>query len=321
VWVKLPSIQRLSWCFWIVVTITPEVVAAQDVIGRRLFADQLVISEPFVEDELSLPSILHIRRPATDREASRALATQFGGELKKRLTPNLEGSLSGGLTLLNRAGTSSLAGFDNLELGLKYQFLRSPAREAVASVALDWEVGGTGRTATGAEAFDTVSPAILFGKGLGDLPDVLAGFKPFALAGLLGASLPTRAHTRTLNGNESTIVPHPDHLKWGVVIEYSLLYFQSHVRDLGLPTPLDRMVPLAELDFRTAVDRGAAGRTVGTANVGVVWVGTSVQIGVEAVVPVNERSGKNVGVRAFLRIGLDELFGGRLGRPLFGGPD
>ncbi len=249
-WARLAGILRLSlWC-WIVVTIMPEIVAAQDAIGRRLFSDQLVISEPFVEDELTLPSILHIRRPATDREAPRALATQFEGELKKRLTPNLEGSVSGGLTLLDRAGTSSLAGFDNLSLGLKYQFLRSPAREAVASVALDWEVGGTGRTATGAESFDTVSPAILFGKGFGDFPYVRAGFKPFALAGLLGASLPTRAHTRTLNGNESTIVPHPDHLKWGVVIEYSLLYLQSHVRDLGLPTPLDRMVPLAELDPR-----------------------------------------------------------------------
>jgi hypothetical protein len=299
----------------------PECVAAQEVIGRRLFADQLVISEPFVEDELSLPSILHIRRPATDREAPRALATQFGGELKKRLTPNLEGSVSGGLTLLTRAGSSSLAGFDNLEIGLKYQFLRNPAREAVASVALDWEVGGTGRTAIGAESFHTVSPAILFGKGFGDLPDVLAGFKPFALAGLLGASLPTRSHTWTLSGNEVTIVSHPDLLKWGVVIEYSLLYLQSHVRDLGLPTPLDRVVPLAELDFQTAVDRGAAGKTVGTANVGAVWVGTSVEIGVEVVVPFNERSGKNVGLRVFLRIGLDELFGGRLGRPLFGGPD
>jgi len=320
VWVK-QCIQRLSWGFWIVITIMPEVVGAQEAVGRRLFADQLVISEPFIEDELTMPSIVHIRRPATAGEAPRALATQFGGELKKRLTPNLEGSVSGGLTLLDRAEGSSLAGFDNLSLGLKYQFLRSPAREAVASVALDWEVAGTGRAATGAESFHTISPALLFGKGFGDLPDGLAGFKPFALAGLLGAGLPTRAYTRTLSGNEVTIVPHPDLLKWGVVIEYSLFYLQSHVKDLGLPIPLDRMVPLAELDFQTAVDRGAAGKTVGTANVGVVWVGTIVQIGMEAVVPVNERSGKNVGVRAFLRIGLDELFGGRLGRPLFGGPD
>src|SRR5690349_1919412 len=137
-WARRPRILRLSWRCWIVVTILvvttmPEVVGAQEAVGRRLFADQLVISEPFVEDELTMPSIVHIRRPATAGEAPRALATQFGGEIKKRLTPNLEGSVSGGLTLLDRAEGSSLAGFDNLSLGLKYQFLRSPAREAVAS--------------------------------------------------------------------------------------------------------------------------------------------------------------------------------------------
>jgi hypothetical protein len=128
--------------------------------------------------------------------------------------------------------------------------------------------------------------------------------------------------TRTLSGNEVTIVPHPDLLNWGIVIEYSLLYLQSYVRNLGLPPPLGRMIPLAELDFQTAVDRGTAGRTTGTTNVGVVWAGTRVQMGVEAVVPVNERSGKNVGVRGFVRIlDIGEVFGGRLGRPFFGGPD
>jgi len=104
-------------CFLLILVAAP--VAAQDVVGRRLFSDQLVISEPFVEDELSLPSILHIRRPATSGEAG-ALVTQFGAELKKRLTSNLEGSVSGGLTLLQGDGETSRAGFDNLQLGLKY---------------------------------------------------------------------------------------------------------------------------------------------------------------------------------------------------------
>jgi hypothetical protein len=310
--------QVLSFLTMILIS-TP--AAAQDIVGRRLFSDQLVISESFVEDELSLPSILHIRRPATDGEAG-ALVTQFGAELKKRLTTNLEGSVSGGLTLLEGNGEPSRAGFDNLQLGLKYQFLRNPEREAAASVALGWEVGGTGQTATGAASFDTLKPAILLGKGFGDLPDGLAEFKPFAIAGLLGASIPTSAYTRTRSGNEVTIEPHPDLLNWGVVIEYSLLYLQSYVRDLGLPPPLDHMIPLAELDFQTALDRGAAGRTTGTTNLGVVWAGTRVQMGVEAVVPVNERSGKNVGIRGFIRIlDIGEVFGGRLGRPPFGGSD
>ena len=42
------------------------------------------------------------------------------------------------------------------------------------------------------------------------------------------------------------------------------------------------------------------------------------EIGLEAVIPVNERTGKNVGVRALLNIELDDLFPTTVGRPLFG---
>jgi hypothetical protein len=291
--------------------------SAQEVVGRRVFSDQIVISEPFVEDELSLPSLLHIRRPVIGGQRH-AVATSVDAALKKRLTPDLEASVGGGFTFLDRDGASSIAGLDNPDIGLKYQLLRSPAREAVASIAVDWEIGGAGRAATGAEAFDTISPAVLVGKGFGDLPEAVSLLKPLAISGLFGARIPTRASTRTTSGNKITVEHHPDMLTWGVVIEYSLLYLQSYVRDLGLPAPLDRMIPIAELDFQTALDRNAAGTTVGTANVGVVWVGTTVQVGVETVIPANDRSGKHVGVRAFVRIALDEIFGGRFGRPFFG---
>jgi hypothetical protein len=310
----------VAGCLWLVVTGMVGYVVAQEVVGRRLFADQLVIPEPFIEDELSFPSILHLRQPQTGG-ASRALLTDISGELKKRLTAHLEGSVSGGLTLLHPEGHASQAGFDNLTLGLKYQVMRSPAREAVASIALAWEAGGTGRTATGAEDFDTISPALLVGKGFGDLPDTLASVKPLALSGVLGASLPSRTTTQTFRGTMLTVTSHPNILRWGVVMEYSLPYLQAYVSNVSLPPPLNRMIPLMEFDFQTAVDRGAGGQTSGSVNIGSVWVGQSVQLGCEAVVPVNSRSGRQVGVRAFMRIGLDELFGERWGRPLFGGED
>jgi hypothetical protein len=310
----------VAGCLWVIVTGMAGGVFAQEVVGRRLFADQLVIPEPFIEDELSFPSILHIRQTQTE-SASGGLVTDISGELKKRLTAHLEASVSGGLTLLHPEGHASQTGFDNLTLGLKYQVMRSPTREAVAAIALAWEVGGTGRTATGAGDFDTISPTFLVGKGLGDLPDALASLKPLALTGVFGASLPSRATTQTFRGTMLTVIPHPNVLRWGVVMEYSLPYLQAYVRDVRLPPPLNSMVPLMEFDFQTAIDRGAGGQTSGTANIGVVWVGQSVQVGCEAVVLVNSRSGMQVGGRAFMRIGLDELFSERWGRPLFGGPD
>lgn len=296
-------------------------IAAQEVIGKRFFSDTLVISEPFVEDELSLPSILHIRRPATD-SAPRTLVTNMAAELKKRLTSRLELSVAGGLIHLDPDGKPSLTGFDNLELGLKYQYFISEAHELVLSAGVVWAIGGTGRTATGAESFDVVNPALLFGKGLGDLPDTLAVLKPLAIEGVLGAVIPTQASTRVRNGASVPGGPavdrHPDLLQWGLVVEYSLPYLQTHVRNLGLPAPLDRMFPLVEFDLQTGLDRGAAGRTSGTANPGLIWASEKVQVGMEIVLPLNDRTGKTVGVRGFLRIDLDQIWPG-LGRPLFGG--
>lgn len=213
--------------------------------------------------------------------------------------------MSGGLTHLDPRGGASATGVDNLEIAVKYQLLRSEPHEGVASVALSWEVGGTGRTTTGADSFDRVSPAVVFGKGLGDRSEPFALLKPFALAGLLGLQLPVERRAPVL--------------AWGVVLEYSLPYLEAFVTRIGRPPPLNRLVPLVELDMQTDLNRGAAGRVRGTVNPGVVWVSDVVQIGVEAVAPLDDRSGNGAGVRVFLRIPLDTIVGERFGRPVFAG--
>ena len=43
---------------------TASTASAQEVVGKRMFSDTLVISEPFVEDEVS-PSFLRLLRPRT----------------------------------------------------------------------------------------------------------------------------------------------------------------------------------------------------------------------------------------------------------------
>ena len=294
---------------------------AQETIGRRFFSDTLVIPEPFVEDELSLPTVLHIRRPGSET-FPRARITDITGELKKRLTPTLELSVGGGLTYFEPDGASTSTRFDNLDLGLKYQYFASEAHEAVLSAFMGWEVGGTGQHAPGTESFGVLNPALLFGKGLGDLPDPAAWLKPLAVTGVLGALVPTRASTHQTRSEtgELELPPerHPNRLQWGVVLEYSVPYLQAHVRDLHLPWMMTRLVPLTEIDLQTDLDRGSAGRSTGTVNPGLVWAGETVQVGVEAVCPVNRRTGKTMGVRAFVRIDLDAVLPG-LGRPLFGG--
>jgi hypothetical protein len=117
---------------------------------------------------------------------------------------------------------------------------------------------------------------------------------------------------------EVEVEKHPNVVTWGFAIEYSLPYLTSYVRDYGLPDFVRRLIPLVEIELQTPIDRGQGGRTTGTVNPGVIWAGKFFQVGVEAVVPINERTGKNVGIRGMLHFFLDDLFPNSIGRPLFG---
>src|ERR1043166_3614769 len=122
-----PALVGTCFCF-ILVAVEAKSSTAEEVVGRRQFSDQLVIPEPFVEDELAFPSILHIVRPRRPDEP-RTRATQLGAEIKKRLTADFELSLGGSLLELSPDGKPTTTGFGNLEVGLKYQFLRDPDRK------------------------------------------------------------------------------------------------------------------------------------------------------------------------------------------------
>ncbi len=296
-------------------------VFAHGLAGKRFFPSTIAIEDPFVSDELTLPNITHIKRRASGDESA-AQETSFSGELSKRITPDFGVSLEGTLVHVDPQKGESLDGFENLEVGLKYQAFTSAAHEAIVSLGLSWEVGGTGRRATGAESFDVVTPAVFFGKGFGDLPDSLSALKPLALTGVAGLAIPTRAKTRTVKveGDEVDVEveKNPNVVTWGFAIEYSLPYLTSYVREYGIPDFFRRLIPLVEFEFQTPIDRGQGGRTTGTVNPGVIWAGKFFQVGVEAVVPINERTGKNVGIRGMLHFFLDDLFPTSFGRPLFG---
>ncbi len=301
--------------------------AAHGLAGKRFFPATLVIDDPFVADELSLPLVSHIKRPA-EGDNPATLVTNISAELSKRITPNLGLSLGGALTHLDPDGKPSLTGFDNMDVGLKYQFFKSDLHETILSLGVGWEVGGTGRKATGAESFDVVNPALFFGKGFGDLPDALSFLKPLAVTGVLGGKIPTRSSTTTvkIEFNPETgdfdvdkeVERHPNVFQYGFVVEYSIPYLQSFVKDVGIPDPFRRMIPIVELNFERPLDRGMSGKTVGTVNPGIIWAGRFFQIGLEAVIPINERTGKNVGVLGQLHFFIDDLFPRSLGRPLFG---
>jgi hypothetical protein len=317
--------KHLALLFWLVCAVC-ELSATSRTYGHgfagaRFFPATLSTDDPFVADELSLPTVSTIRTP--DDGGTRQ--TDISVDIAKRITPRFGIEIGKTLTVLNPHEGRAANGFGNLELGGKYQFLKNDAHEAIVSLGLDVEIGGTGSSSIGADSFSTWAPGIFFGKGFGDLPEVLRFLKPLAITGLAAVEIPTSASTRSVTVDDRTgetdveIERHPDVLEWGFALEYSVIYLQSQVQDMHLPAPIDRLIPLVEFALETPLNRGAGGQTTGTVNPGVIWAGKFFQVGLEAVVPINERTGTNVGVIAQLHFFLDDLFPHSLGRPLFGG--
>ena len=274
--------------------------------GARFFPATILTDDPFVADELSLPTV--IRAPPA---ADSAQEINLDFDVSKRITPDLGFSLGHGWKYLQPKGGSPASGLDALHAGVAYQFFKSAAHEATALVGLNATFGHTGRVqALGAPDFTTLSTVVGFGKGFGDLPASLPWLRPIAVTGNLGVDFPTKS--------ASAGSPNPNNVNYGFAFQYSLEYLQHQVKDVGLKPPFDRLIPLVEVGFTTALNRGQAGQTVGTVQPGIIWAGKYFQIAAEAIIPVTRATGRGFGGVVQLHFYLDDIFPGSLGRPLFG---
>jgi hypothetical protein len=298
----LRSAVLFSVCIIIVVA-EPTPVFSHGFAGNRFFPATLATDDPFVANELSLPTFQAIRQPGDQPTKTFDLST----DVALKLTPDFGIEIGDGYQFQKAVGSNLDTGFDNLRVGAKYQFLVNAEHETILSLGVDAEIGGTGNQAIGADRFSTVVPGFFFGKGFGDLPDSLWILRPFALTGQGGVSFPTGSNV----GEEV-----PNNLEWGFALEYSLIYLQGQVKDIGLRAPFDRLIPLVEFPMETPLNRGGT-PTTGTINPGVIWSGKYFQIGVEAVIPINRHTGNNVGVLAQLHFYLDDVFPQIFGKPLF----
>jgi hypothetical protein len=284
---------------------------AHGLIGQRFFPATLAIDDPFVADELSLPTI-SLMSFGRSGDAPAFRQTDISAEFSKRLSPNLGFSLAGNLVILDPDQGKTESGLDNMEISLKYVFWKSAEHETLLSAGVSWDVGGTGSKRIGAESFDTVTPQLFFGKGFGDLPDSLELLKPIAVTGAFGVGIPTRRFNKTITVSDEGDVDvekelNPKVVQWGFTLQYNLQYLQTVVRDVGLPAPLNRMIPIVEFAMETPVEGPLSGQTTGTINPGVIWFGRYLQLGLELQIPVNRDSGKNVGVLAQLHFYLDDI--------------
>jgi hypothetical protein len=272
---------------------------AHGYIGDRFFPPTIQTDDPFAADELALPTVATFK----DAGSPTTRETDIGASFSKEIFPQFAVSFTETYSHLAPEGMPSVGGFDNLSLNAKYQLWENVPHESIISAGVDWDVGGTGAKKIGSDSANVFTPTIYYGKGFGDLPDVLKYAKPFALTGTLGLECPTSAD--------------PNNLDWAFALEYNLPYLQSEVKDIGLPGPFKQMIPLVEFALSTPLNRGG-GPTTGTINPGILYENNYFQIGAEAIIPVNSNSGSGVGAVFQIQFYIDDLWPKAFGYPLFG---
>jgi len=299
--------------------------AAHEIVGNRFFPATLGIDDPGVNDELAFPTVSSFKTGDDPSFRQRDISTEFS----KRITDAFAVSFGATYSHFSPPGgpmAMGASGFQNVDTGFKYRLLKDPEHEFVMSVGLGIEWGGTGAKSIGADSFNTYTPSLFFGKGLGDLPDTLSWIRPVAITGQVGYSIPGRSSTSTFVIDPYTGLPtvdaefHPRVLNWGASIQYSMPYLKSAVVDLGLPDFINHLIPLVEANLQTPVANTftSGTQTTGTINPGVIWVGNKYQFGIEALIPINRQSGTNVGVIAQLHFYLDDIDPHGMGKPIFG---
>lgn len=301
-------------------TISPAVGAlAHGFAGSRFFPATIVIDDPFVADELSLPTVSN-QKTGTDPSV---VQTDISGELSKRITSDFGLSIGYGWTHLDQGGPPrNPNGFQNLEITPRYQFLLNAPHEAVASVGVITEIGGTGARRVGALPFATYTPTFYFGKGAGDLPESWNWARPFALTGTVGYSITTSKKVTSPVvdpdvGITGLTVDHVSNtINYGFAIEYSNFYLRANIHDFGLPEWVNRLTPLVEVAWSSSASKPNLGSTQWLIAPGIAYTADSYALTAEALIPGNKQTGSHVGAIAQFHLYFDDLAPTSLGKPI-----
>jgi hypothetical protein len=229
-------------------------------------------------------------------------AANIGAIFDKRITDRLGVLVNEQWFNIDRVHANSLSGLLNLQTEIKYEAIDDQRHEAILSVGVNREWGGTGAARVGASLNGATEPRVYFGKGLGDLP--IGYLRPLALEGFAGYQIADRS-------------PRPDLYDAGVALEYSIPYLQSKVQSFDLPDWVRRLTPVTEALFTVPAGRSYGARTTALIAPGVSYAGEGWEFLIEALVPATNATAAGAGIRAQIHISLDFLAPETIGRPLF----
>src|ERR1700738_5009383 len=94
----------------------PNLSFAHGFAGARFFPATLATDDPFVADELSLPTFKAIRQPGSPPTTT----YNFSGDISKRITKDFGISFGGGYQIQKPSNGKSGGGLNNLAFGCDY---------------------------------------------------------------------------------------------------------------------------------------------------------------------------------------------------------
>ena len=263
---------------------------AHGVVGERAFI------EPFITEDVNPKNEFVIGRPEWDhsRDGS-ALSVGFG--LEKKISDRFSLTLDSEWDTTDPKGPGELHedGFNNLSISPKYAFFIDPEHEAIASIALE-ATAPTGSRSVDAEPDWSFKPFLLYGKGLGELPQAVKYLRPFAVQGDAGFEV-------SIDHDRTTTFAH------NIAIEYSIPYLQSFVRDFALPWPLSNLIADGEFNFEHGVNGAEHGKTSAIATPGIVYMDRYIEFGVAGRFPLNQNTHQQLdwGIVWIVDIFIDDI--------------
>ena len=289
--------------------------------GPHMFISTLLIDDPNVADEASLPTFTWLPQPNNGGPSPELYNLNF--EFDKRITENFGFAINDGYQWLRVPGAKTANGWQNLVATLKYKTFVSDEHEFMLSVGVSRQFARTGANGTngatlGNNDTSSTTPAIYWGKGFGDLP--IGFLRPLALTGTLGYQIadeklkvtgidPDSGNPLFNNGTSNL---------WtgGLSLQYSMRYLQSQVKDLGLPEFVNKLTPVVEVSWSLPASKPSQSSTQYLFGVGLNYTAQTYALTVEALIPGNRQTGSHAGVIAQFHLYFDDLFPNSLGKPI-----
>ena len=272
----------------------PHLASAYVAAGDRTFPAMILLPQVAPADQFYVTP--------TTQPVSGGRFTDLSATFAKTLTERLGVRFEEGYNWRARNGASTLTGWENLEVVAQYLAILEPAHEALLTLGVNRDWGGTGTRRIGASPKGATAPTVYFAKGLGDLD--LGHLRPLAVTGSIGYQF-------------ADAPPRPDNLLTGIAVEYSIPYLQSKVRAFALPDLLRGMTPLVEAFVTTATRNRGGNRASAVFGPGVNYSGEGWEFIIEALVPAGRGAGSGLGVAAQFNLSLDYFFPDTIGKPVF----